>query len=261
MTSQHTDLGRSLHALEVGDWPSVLSPQWWAARPLDGSVGSSQLGVLHRVVAYSMWLQAAGLPSEAWQQLTVVAGMLPPVLRGPAARWEQGGLAVLAPAPRNQSELLTLIWATSRIIWREQQELAYLRWLYHPDRARPGGHLIYAYAEYLRWIECTPHPWLVPAGVKSVELEPRRGAICARASNLRKFADVLARDVSYSMWDTIKGHAGLRTETMRYLATSELVPWSGAGEAARGIQVRPGRQRALQAAQEWVADLEYQNSR
>jgi hypothetical protein len=85
--------------------------------------------------------------------------------------------------------------------------------------------------------------------------------MCARANNLRKFAEPRAGDISYSVWRTIGGYRGLRAKAMRRLAESELVPWSSAGELAEDIPVRRGRERALRAAQDWITDLEYQNLR
>ncbi|MBA2323260.1 MAG: hypothetical protein H0V92_04295 [Pseudonocardiales bacterium] len=243
------DLGESTRALELGDWPRILSSRCWAAS-LDGSVGSSELAAIHRLLAYSMRCQAVGDPARAWRQLGHAAQRLPRTLQRPGATSGDGcRLVVLCPAP-TQPGLPMLVWATARIIWREQRELVCLRSQFLRGRAEPRGNLIDAGVEHLRWVECDPFAWRARA---DVTVDRRRADLLRRADQLRRFADPRSPDIGVTVWRTVGGYGGLRAAAMLRLLESELVPWSD----ALGIPVRRGRACALRAARAWIADLEY----
>lgn len=248
-----------LASLEVGDWRAVLHPEPTRpqAPPMSGRGSLVKLGVVVRIVARSMELQALGEVSAAWIRLAEAAGRLPIRLRRPD-RNGTVGLAALETKPRDGAAEIDLAWRVARIIWREQCELTELR----RDVAlatTARDELIYACIEYLCWIDFDPFTWHQgrPAGVEVTSVDRRRKALCSRGTRLRQLSDPRAGELSQSVWHDIGAYRGLCAEALDRLAGREAAaPWCGRPLTA-GLRVRCGRLRAWEFARRRRDDLDY----
>jgi hypothetical protein len=238
----------------IGNWRfvRVRDP---APVEIDRSGEAAHVVVTQRMVAASMAKNVAGRPAEAETHLSEAAMMLPQMLTRDdgCAR-----TALLTPPPTSNSEVAWCLWALACVIWREQQELADLRHRYQPGRTSPRNELVDAFIEYLRWVECDPWRLQHPRQPRDESvLGAQRGAVCRRASNLRKFAVPRAGDIDPTVWTRAGRDAGVRALALRRLAAGPLTPWAAKGSLAADVEVRRGRKRASDSARRWLADLEW----
>lgn len=166
--------------------------------------------------------------------------------------------AVEPPAGRRYDHLL---WATTRLVLRETEDLATLRDVV-AKLQRGRRELIVAYVEFLTWVEFDPwtrrvHPeersLLVPEEYLDDQAyerfpTPNRLDICDRATRLRQFADHRRGPVSVKVWRGMGGCRPLCEAALRTLADEEVT--RGLADAP----VRLGRQRAWEYARTLVAD-------
>jgi hypothetical protein len=161
-------------------------------------------------LASAMEFRARGRLLEAWAACLVAAASLPPYLRHDSAT---GARARLTREPNTGDIDAYLFWWASRLVFREQHELADLRRRFAHDRAAPREELIEVYIEYVstgRVTDCS------------------RSAFLARATRLRHFAGSTRGDVSQSVWTDAGGADGLRALASRELAERPVpAPWYG----------------------------------
>jgi hypothetical protein len=250
-------------ALELGHWRVVLCPE--PTCPGSHVAGPRQLvvwGVVLRVLARSMQLQAHGRVQDAWDQLCEAAGLLPRARRAPTLPGESA-LAALTPPPRDASLDEELAWRIARLVWREQSELTDLRNKFAPGLLKPRGELIEACIEHLCWIEFDPFVFSRPTSGMSAwddgtSVARERSVLCLRGTRLRQFADATEGSrISKSVWIDIGGYRGLCCEALDRLADRPApAPWCGAAGTS-GLRVRVGRLRAWEHSRRWRDDLRY----
>ncbi len=249
-------------AVELGHWRAVLHPE--AARLEVRVAGPRRLvmwGVVLRMVARSMQLQAQGRVHDAWDLLGKAATLLPRGRRRPIGSGEFAG-AVLLP-PRDASVDEELAWRITRLVWREQFELDHLRELFKSGELKPRGELTEACIENLSWayfdpFVCSRRGPGAPAWDDGVSVDHERSTLCRRGTRLRHFANVTNRKpISKSVWDDIGGYRGLCAEAFDRLADRPApAPWCGTVSTS-DLKVRLGRLRAWEHARQWRDDVGY----
>jgi hypothetical protein len=161
------------------------------------------------------------------------------------------------PARSLHDGLTHLRWATSRLVMREYADLAALRLIF--VELRPGRReLVYAAVEHLTLIEFDPFTVRVhPRDRELTSLDDdayrrwragNRMDICARASQLRQFANVRNGSVNERAWHRMGGYPYARELALRVLANEPLT--RGRPE----FPVRLGRRRARSYARDWLKD-------
>jgi hypothetical protein len=247
-----------IDALEVGHWRLILRPRPpRAGRRVAGPVHLVRWGVVLRLVAVSMQLQARGRVQEAWERLGEAAVHLPVALR----RLPPAGdvaVATLVPAPPSASPDEELARRIARLVWREQYELLHLRNRFAPGLMRPRDQLVDACIEHMCWGEFDPFASDVPRASTwddGVTLANERSVLCRRGSRLRQFADPTKGDISKSVWIDVGEYRGLRARALERLADRPApAPWWEAPGTA-DLRVRLGQLRAWQHARTWRDDL------
>jgi hypothetical protein len=216
-------------------------------------------GVVLRIVARSMQLQAQGHVQEAWGELGNAAQLLP---RGRRQPTPPGAVARAALGPRRRAASVDeeLAWQITRLVWREQFELSYLRDRFARDLLRAREELIEACIEHLCWIEFDPFVFSrpgpgAPAWDDGVSVDRERSGLCLRGTRLRQFADPSERALSKSVWIDIGAYRGLCAEALGWLADRPApAPWCGTADTS-DLKVRLGRLRAWEHARQWRADF------
>jgi hypothetical protein len=249
-------------ALEVGHWRAILHPQ--AACAVGQVAGPEQLvlwGVVLRMIARSMQLQAQGHVQEAWDQLGKAAHLLPRGMRSPTP---PGGVAraVRRPRRRDASVDEELAWRITRLVWREQFELSDLRDRFYCDLPSARAELVEACIEYLCWVEFDPFVFSRPGPGAStwddgVSVDRERSRLCLRGTRLRQFASPRKRALSKSVWIDIGAYRGLCAEALGRLADRpEPAPWCGTTDTS-DLKVRLGLRRAWEHARQWREDVDH----
>ncbi|GAB6900614.1 hypothetical protein JCM9957A_37040 [Kineosporia succinea] len=245
-TAAPRPLAPAVHALERGDWRTVLGPR----SPLSGG-DRTILHLTHclRLVADAMRLQTLGQAVAAQARLNEA---VPPFVAA-------NGRRAIGPEPRPGRVAEHLLWRTGRVLEREHDELAALR--------RAGGalakgqpELVCACVEHLTWVEFDPfsvRPGPDEArrlGLDDPAALERFGSgnridLCDRASDLRQLAGVWTGPVSGRTWQRAGGYRVLRAEALTLLADE---PPSRASSLP--VPPRLGRLRAWEYARQWSRD-------
>jgi hypothetical protein len=241
-------------ALERGDWRTAMV-DLGRPEPSSNRPAVISLAVCLRCVARSMRYQCVlGEVESAEYQLNAATD----VLRGADRKWP----LQYRGEPPTSRRYAHLVWAATRLVLREVEDLAALRDLVK-GLPRGRAELICAYVEFLTWVEFDPwtirvHPeertLLVPEEFLDEKAYERfstanRGDLTDRASKLRQFADPRRGPVSVKVWRGMGGCRPLREAALRTLADEELI--RGLADAP----VRVGRRRAWESACTLVNDI------
>jgi hypothetical protein len=161
------------------------------------------------------------------------------------------------PARHLHDGLTHLRWATTRLVMREYADLAALRLIFQ-ELPRGRSELVYGAVEHLTLIEFDPFTVRVhPQDRELTSLDDEayrrwragnRLDICARASQLRQFADVRNGSVNERAWHRMGGYPHVRELALRVLADEPVT--RGRPE----LPVRLGRLRAWGYARDWLGD-------
>ena len=244
-------LSEATSALERGNWRYIVYPPDVAVleRPVP-----AQLITLLQLVASSMQSQTDGDVREAWRLLDTAARMLPRGLTRSSPD-DGGRLAVLPPPPRTDADLQLTTWRVTRVVWREQEELADLR---RRVTLADTAHdlLIEACVEHLRWVEFDP--WTVrvaPAGER-VDVEGSRANLYRRAAGLRAFTSPRTKDLSVSAWRDVGGYRCLCGAALQKIGEADRAAgWRNRSPRADNVPLRIARVRAFTSAKQWLADI------
>jgi hypothetical protein len=230
-------------ALERGDWRAATLGLFEGGAAGDHpELGDMVFGL--RCVARNLRFQSVEADAQAaWYQVEAAGRRL-----GMTARTKLGD----EPATDRESGLSHLRWATVRLVMREQADLTALRLIF--DGLRPGRReLVYAFVEYLTFVEFDP--WTVRVHPRDRELTgldddayarwrvANRRDTCARATNLRQFADIRSGSVNERTWHRVGGYPFAREHALCVLASEPET------RGRRDFPVRLGRLRAWSYAQ------------
>jgi hypothetical protein len=250
----------ALDALESGDWRSVLDPPGLATRNVAGPAELVRAGLGSEMAARAMQLMAQGFVSEGLVQVRKAATQLPRHLRRTTGMPGQA-VAELAREPRDRASDEHLVWRMALLLWREHYELVDLQRRLDHGRLTPREELVEAYIEFLCRVEFDPRAWYrrrrgAVRWNDGTTVECTRTVMLARATELRRFVDPRAGDLSQSVWRDVGSLRGLRAEALGVLAQrATAAPWWGI-EGTAGLEVSRGRLRAWEYARQWYADLE-----
>lgn len=203
-----------------------------------------------RCVCRSMRLQCAiGDVEEALCELERAMARL--VGLGRAARVVGGGRLALLAEPALDRPLAHLVWATTRLVLRELEDIEALRATFE-DLRRGTPELVYACVEHLTWVEFDP--WTARLHPRDQELlglddeaygrfrTGNPGDISARATNLRHLASVRAGSVSRRTWHRQGGYPAFREAALLVLAHEPV------SRSRTDWPIRLGRVRACEYA-------------
>jgi hypothetical protein len=253
--SEQHRLPRSIQALEDGNYRTALNLCNEDIAAEDRRI--AMLAVLLRTTAGGIYALAYGEVASAIRQFSDAAAMLPPAL----THLDRNGLPVadLVPEPLGDLRpIATWTWRSARILWREQQLVAYLlRRLTKASSAR--DHLVEACIQFMCEVEFMPFAWYRPtSGIKADDppVTATRSDICRRASNLRKVSQPRKGDVSQSVWHDIGAYRGLRMEALFTLAYRPMTPWPKSFD----VPIRFGHQDAWDYATHWKNRLNAKES-
>lgn len=235
----------------IQDVDALFRGDWRSAKLRLGAAGD--MGEQRELVMIVFWLRCIarsqmfqsvyGNVEGAWNQLSAV----------PTA----GGHPGAEPAPTQLIAHLT--WQVHRLVEREVADLEALRRIF-ASLPRGRRELVYAVVEYLTWIEFDPftvriHPrdreltGLVDDEDAYLRLRNgNRKDTCARASQLRQFADNHAGSVTERTWQRVGGYPHLRECALQALAQEPLT------RGRSDLPVRLGRLRAVEYARVWAGD-------
>ncbi|MDT0349529.1 hypothetical protein [Pseudonocardia charpentierae] len=233
-------------ALEAGNWRDVLYVIYPQVVGEAQGQAARLLSMVHAITRGMRW-RALGQVVEAWAEFGDAARMLPTSFC-PTRDGQAIPLAVLAPAPEGDFGHAMLTWRAAQTVVREQQDLLALRALLVKPGLTLYEVLVYAYADYRRWVEDDPWTWLEPSADTPSVVRNTPMTFCARATRIRRFGRPFAADVDPAALRRAKGLPGLYADTMRYLAA--------AAAPAEGIPPRLGWTRAHELAIRWLDDVE-----
>jgi hypothetical protein len=254
-------LRSAVAALESGHWRVVLRPPGLVT----GVTGPGHVvrrAVALHLVARSMQLQAQGRLHDAWERVGEAAALLPPSL---VRRDRSTGTAraVLCEKPSDDAPVgVAVTRRTALLVWREQYELDDLRRTFAHRRQRPRDELVESCIQHLFWVEFDPFAWYrarsaEPAWADGTTVDRLRSLLCARGTELRRFANPTEETIlSQAPWQDIGGYRGLCAEALDLLAARpRAAPWCGLAGTAN-LEVRRGRLRAWEYARHRRDDLE-----
>jgi hypothetical protein len=240
-------------ALFRGDWRSATDElQRGGDAEGDGDLVKVMTGL--RRIANCQRLQCAfGDARAALRELDCATETL---VRLGARTGEGGGLRIPAEPPRDLP-VRHLVWATTRLVERERADILALRLIFG-DITRGSRELTYACAEHLTWVEFDP--FTVSVHEHDQELSGLDDAaylrfrianphdISARATSLRRLADVRKGSVASRTWHRMGGYGAVRHGALLVLAGEQLT------RGRADLPVRLGRVRAVQYAKGFHKD-------
>jgi hypothetical protein len=233
-------------ALDRGDWRTATIKLFkGGAAGVHAELGDLVFGL--RCVARSLRIQSVEADVEAaWYQLEAAARKLGVDPQGK-----------LDAEPARRRGLPHLRWATTRLVMREQADLAALQRIFE-GLPRGRQELVYACVEHLTLIEFDPFTVQVhPMDRELTELDDdayarwrsgNRRDMCTRATHLRQFARVRSGSVNERAWHRMGGYPSVREYALRVLANEPLT------RGRRDFPVRLGRLRAWNYARDWKQD-------